>query len=137
MPSGQPAGCLGTPAGCRRYQLQLPAAAGAAAARTASAESSEPAATASEAATAAVTAPTAASSASAEQKEAEQELAQGSQQHDQENYAQNEQLFSGQLSLGWALGATGSCGRSPVNSMPASCAMTSATLEVISDTAPL
>src|SRR6266404_5842659 len=58
----------GQPARCRRYKL--PAAAGA----------------------------TVASSASPEQEEVEQEFAQRGQQHDQENYAKNEQLFSGQLS---------------------------------------
>src|SRR4029077_16576108 len=76
------------------------AAAGASASRTASAESSKPAAPASEASTAAVASSPEASSASPEQKEVEQELAQRSQQHDQENCAKNEQLFSGQLWLG-------------------------------------
>jgi hypothetical protein len=81
---------------CRRYKL--PAAAGATAAGAAPAESTEAAAPTPETTPAAVAAATVASSASPEQEEVEQEFAQRGQEHDQENYAKNEQLFSGQLS---------------------------------------
>src|SRR6476661_11234571 len=109
MPSGQPAGR-------RRYKWPtLPASAGAAATRTASAKSPEAPSTAAEASTTAPAPAAIASSASAttEQKHPEQDLAQRGKQHDQKNYAKNEQLFPGEPGVGFAAGLSRKLRTSP------------------------